>query len=130
LRLTISAAGRAEPKVVWDRYIHPDRWTEWSPQIHSVDCTDATLQAGSTGVVHGPCSVGVDFVVLDVDHQNRCWSWRVRSFGIGLTLDHGVAGQPPGDNDGSSTSLTITGPAPVVLGYAPIARVALGRLVR
>jgi hypothetical protein len=130
VKLTISAAGRAAPSVVWDRYIHTDRWGEWSPQIRSVDCADVILLAGSSGVVHGPCGVGIDFVVIDVDHENRCWSWRVKSVGVALTLDHSVAGRAQGDTAGSSTSLTIIGPAPVVLGYAPIARLALGRLVR
>jgi hypothetical protein len=32
--------------------------------------------------------------------------------------------------DGARTTLTMSGPLPVLLGYAPLARLALGRLVR
>ena len=43
-----------------------------------------------------------------------------------MTLDHGV--EPAGT--GTRTTLAVDGPAPVVLAYVPLARVALGRLVR
>lgn len=130
MKLTISAAGPAEPDVVWDRYIRPVCWAEWSPQIRSVDYPDDTLGPGGTGVVHGPCGVAVTFDILDVDTEKRCWSWRVRLPGSTLQLAHEVG---PADGAGTTatrTVLHITGPAPIVLGYAPIARFALGRLVR
>jgi len=133
VKMTVGAAGRAAIDEVWDRYIHPQRWSEWSPQISSVDCTDDIIRAGSTGTVHGPCRIGVEFNILQVDHEKRCWSWRVWIAFVTLELMHSVqAGSPgsPARAAGSSTSLDISGPAPVVLGYAPIARLALGRLVR
>jgi hypothetical protein len=46
--------------------------------------------------------------------------------GVTLELGHDVFAQ----GSGSRTTLDITGPALVVVGYAPVARVALGRLVR
>jgi hypothetical protein len=35
-----------------------------------------------------------------------------------------------GPDGGSTTGLRITGPLPVVVGYAPLAQVAISRLVR
>jgi hypothetical protein len=76
--------------------------------------------------VHGPCGVGVAFEILAVDIEKRCWTWRVSVAGVTLELGHDVFAQ----GSGSRTTLDITGPALVVVGYAPVARVALGRLVR
>ena len=130
MRLTVAAAGTATPATVWDRYTHPDRWPDWSPQIRSVDCADDVIRAGTTGVVHGPCGAAVNFEVLDVDHETRCWSWRVKAVGIELILGHRVDARGRPADSGTRTTLTITGPAPIVVGYLPLARVAMGRLVR
>ncbi len=130
MKLTIGASGPADPEDAWDRYVHPGLWPTWSPQISSVDATDSTLRAGTTGTVHGPLGVGVPFTVLDVNTENRCWSWRVTAAGITLVLHHTVRLSNEKALGGSATSLVIDGPAPVVLGYAPLARIALGRLVR
>jgi hypothetical protein len=126
VRLTVSAAGAAEPGDVWDRYVRPARWSQWSPQIRSVDYPDEVIATGGSGTVHGPCGLPVRFEVLDVDGENRCWSWAVTLAMVRLTLQHRVAAR----GSGTITELVVDGPAPVVLGYAPIARIALGRLVR
>ncbi len=65
-------------------------------------------------------------MVTDVDEAAGRWSWRVRG-GIGpiavsLTIEH-LVGE-------GSASLLVTGAAPVVLAYEPVARLALARLVR
>jgi hypothetical protein len=130
VRLTIGAVGPAAPDVAWDRYVHPGMWHTWSPQISSVDATDSTLRAGTTGTVHGPLGVRVPFTVLDVDAEHRFWSWRVTAAGISLVLHHAVRLSNEKALGGSATTLVVDGPAPVVLGYAPLARIALGRLVR
>ena len=130
MRLTIGATGTAPPEAAWDRYVHPALWPTWSPQISSVDAADRTLRTGTTGTVHGPLGIAVPFTVLDVDNETRSWSWRVTAAGIVLTLHHGVRLSNEKAMGGSATTLVIQGPAPVVLGYAPLARVALGRLVR
>ena len=90
MKLTVAASGAADPDVVWDRYVHPARWSDWSPQIRSVDYPDPTIAAGGRGTVHGPCGVGVAFEILAVDHEKRCWAWRVTVAGITLMLGHDV----------------------------------------
>ncbi len=129
MKLTIRVAGVATPDVAWDRYVHPGMWHTWSPQISSVDATDSTLRTGSSGTVHGPLGVSVPFTVLDVDAEKRSWSWRVAAMAITLTLHHAVSLSNEKALGGSATTLVIDGPAPVVLAYAPLARLALGKLV-
>ena len=139
MRTTVRATGPARPAAVWDKYVRPKRWSEWSPQIRSVDYPEEIITAGSTGVVHGPCGVAVRFEIDEVDQVSRQWSWRVEVAGIAMTLGHSVmphesttGGSATSTNDdgGTTTTLVIEGPAPVVLGYAPLARIALERLVR
>ncbi|MGC1208119.1 MAG: hypothetical protein WA880_09220 [Ornithinimicrobium sp.] len=99
------------------------------------------LQAGTTGTVCGPLGLRVPFTVDAVDEQGKTWAWtvrlRVRDHDIvTLALAHGV--QEHGVEEhrveeqakGCATWLTLDGAWPVVQGYAPIARYALGRLVR
>lgn len=129
MKVSVSASGSADPETVWDRYVRPARWPQWSPQIRSVDYPGEVIAAGGHGVVHGPCGVPVAFEILEVDVDDHSWRWQVTLVGITLTLDHVVAAGPAGAA-GTTTRLDITGPAPVVLAYAPIARLALGRLVR
>ena len=126
MELTVAAVGPADPAVVWDRYVHPDRWSEWSPQVRRVDCPDGQIRAGSRGRVHGPCGLTAGFQVLDVDTENRSWTWRVVVAGVTLTLGHAVQAR----GSGTRTTLDLSGPPPVVLGYAPVAYLALSRLVR
>ena len=124
--MTVAATGPAAPQKVWDRYRFPEQWSGWAPQIRSVDYPGPEIAPGGRGTVHGPCGLSVAFEILDVDDDLHSWSWRVTAAGITLTLLHGVAAE----KGGSRTELTVDGPAPVVLGYIPVARIALGRLVR
>ena len=84
------------------------------------------IAPGLRGVVIGPVGVQVPFEVLTVDEPAMRWTWRVRAAFAELTLEHSVTP----DGEGSRTDLTIIGPAPLVVGYAPVARFALTRLVR
>jgi hypothetical protein len=113
---------------VWDRYVRPARWPEWSPQIRGVDYPGELLTAGTGGVVHGPAGVRVRFRILDVAPGGpvRSWSWSVKAAGVDLRLRHTVEAA----GTGTRTGLTIEGFRPVVLLYAPAAWVALRRLVR
>ncbi|GAB7044787.1 hypothetical protein [Catenuloplanes niger] len=78
--------------------------------------------------MHGPLGLRVRFRVVAVDGTGpvRSWSWAVSAAGLRLVLRHTVEAVATG----TRTGLTLEGPAPVVLGYLPIARSALRRLVR
>jgi hypothetical protein len=125
-RLTLAAAGAAPAELAWERYAQVAYWSRWSPQIRSVTCSSPRIRTGSTGRVHAILGVGVDFVVDSVDETARTWVWRVRKGPLALHLTHRVVRE----GEGSRTTLEMAGPLPVLLGYAPLARLALGRLVR
>ena len=127
--LTLRAAGTAPAALAWERYADPGLWSTWSPQIQRVDTPMTRLTAGARGTVRAGLlprpTVPVPFEVLEVDEAARRWSWRAHLGPVVLHLEHGVEG----DTTSSSTWLRVAGPLPVVLGYAPLARFALGRLV-
>jgi hypothetical protein len=123
----VRASGPVPPEEVWDRYVRPARWPEWSPQISAVQADGDRLVPGLRGAVRGPGGVRVPFVVVAVDEAARTWSWQVAAGPARLRLDHGVAA---GRGGGSTTWLMISGPAPLVVLYAPMAKIAIRRLVR
>lgn len=123
--LTIHASGAASAAAAWERYADPALWSGWAPQIKRVEASADRIAAGVTGRVIGAFGVPVTFTVREVDEAARRWSWTVQVGPVRLRLQHGVRERP----EGCTTWLTIIGPLPVVLGYAPFARFALGRLV-
>jgi hypothetical protein len=125
--LTLHATGPAAPAEVWERYAVPARWPEWAPQITGVALPVPRLVAGVHGRVRGPLGVTLPFVVDAVDEPARRWAWTVSPGPVRLHLLHWVVEGPDG---GSTTGLRVEGPAPLVIGYAPLARWAIGRLVR
>ncbi|HEY6745415.1 MAG TPA: SRPBCC family protein [Mycobacteriales bacterium] len=125
MRMTLAATGPVPAAEAWDRYARPDRWPTWSPQLSRVEPAGAVLAAGLTGRVYAPLGISAGFTVTAVDAAARTWRWEVRRGPLRLRLEHGV--QPAGD--GSLTWLVLWGPAPVLLGYAPLASYALHRLV-
>lgn len=126
MRRDISATGAVAPEVAWERYAELSRWPDWSPQIRWVDAAGERLVPGLTGTVHALFGVTADFVVLDVDEERRSWAWRATTGPVSMLLHHGVEAHP----DGTRTTLSIDGPAVLPLLYAPVAEVALRRLVR
>jgi hypothetical protein len=124
--LTLRARGAAPADLVWERYVRLERWPHWSPQITGVDADGEVLRPGLRGVVRGWFGVGVPFVVTAVDEIARTWSWRVRVGPLTIDLTHGVEADPAG----SCTWLRVRGLLPAVAGYAPLALLALRRLVR
>ena len=122
----VRVTGPLPPARAWERYAEPARWAGWAPQIRGVTASAERIAPGVTGRVRGPLGVRVAFVVTDVDEQRRTWAWDVRCGPVRLHLRHGVEPDPRG----SATWLVIRGPAAVVAAYLPVARVALGRLVR
>jgi hypothetical protein len=121
--------GAAPVDEVWERYASPARWVEWAPHIRRVDTTAPRIAPGVRGRVHGPSGLAVDFVIGEVDEQRRTWAWDVRLSALRVHLRHGVE-VDPADPAGTATWLRISGPAPAVVAYLPVARLALGRLVR
>jgi hypothetical protein len=127
LRRTLTVGGPRPADDVWDRYLRPGRWPEWSPQIRSVDYPAETLRPGTGGVVHGPAGLPVRFRIDDLTPAGpvRAWSWTVTAAGVRLHLRHTVEATA----GGSRTGLMLDGFAPAVLLYLPLAGLALHRLV-
>lgn len=122
---TTNAAGPVPAGEVWERYADPARWASWAPQIRRVATAERRIAPGVTGTAHGPLGVPVAFVVTAVDEQARTWAWTVRLGPLRMHLRHGV----DDDGSGSTTWLTVRGPAPVLAVYLPVARLALHHLV-
>ncbi len=125
MRLNMSVSGPVAVDEVWDRYLVPARWPEWAPQIRAVETGDKRLAVGTSGRVRGPCGLGVSFIVTDLDEVRRTWAWRVTMGPVHMSLRHGVQSIA----EGTSTWLEVDGPLPVVVAYAPLARLALWNLV-
>lgn len=125
--VTLHASGPLPADEAWERYALPRRWPEWSPQITRVEMPVERIAPGVQGKLFAPGGFSLNFVIDAVDEAARTWTWTVRVAVIKLRLDHSVTAQPDG---GSATELRTTGPAPVVAAYAPLAQVALERLVR
>ena len=125
--LTLHASGPLGAADAWERYAEPARWPTWAPQITGVQVPVPRLAARVEGRVRAPLGVTLPFVVESVDEAARRWAWTVSAGPVRLYLLHWVSDGPDG---GSTTGLRITGPLPVVVGYAPLAQVAISRLVR
>ena len=107
--------------MIWERYADPTRWHEWAPQIREVRA-DGRLRPGLRGEVIGPAVLRAGFEVQTVDAARGHWSWTVAVGPAKIRIEHEV-----GDR---AAVLMLQGPAPLVAGYAPVARLALQRLVR
>lgn len=105
---------------MWSAYADTSRWATWAPQIRRIE-PQGPIQEGMRGVVEGPFGARTRFEVTSVDEAEGRWGWRVQVGPARLTIDHEVA-------DGL-TAIEIDGPAPLVLVYTPVARLALTRLV-
>lgn len=128
---TVSTAvdGGADVDAAWARYRQPSRWPGWSPQLSAVDVDGPDrLLPGLRGTVRGPVPPALPFEVTAVDEPARTWSWTVHLGPVPLHLEHGV--EPLADRPGCRATLRLTGPWPLVLGYLPLARLALRRLVQ
>lgn len=115
---------------MWRRYADPGLWSTWAPHIHGVDYRLTRLQADVSGTVCGPLGLRVPFTIADVDEASKTWAWTVHlrlrdRTVVTVALAHGVEKR----GEGCETWLRLDGAWPVVMGYAPIARYALGRLV-
>ncbi len=123
--LTLRANGPASAQQVWEAYADPQRWSQWAPHIRRVDAV-GRLRPGLAGQVFSVIPAPVSFEVTDVDAKRRRWSWDTVFGPIRMSFDHGVDVR----GEGSRSFLTMHGPLPLLLLYAPLARLALYRLVR
>jgi uncharacterized protein YndB with AHSA1/START domain len=126
--LSTRACGGRAPEAVWTAYTTPTLWSSWSPQVRGVCCAqpDVPVRAGTRGDVLGPAGVRVPFEVTDVDLARQRWTWRVRVGTVVLEMTHGVTPRADGR---CCAWARLSGPLPLVAGYLPLARLALGRLV-
>lgn len=124
MTLLLAAIGPTPADEVWSRYSTPERWSEWAPQIRSVSCS-GPLAPGLSGTVHGPWPTRIPFEIRSVDVAARVWSWRVGVGPLSLVMDHGVEEA----GTGARAWVRLHAPALLVAPYAPIARLALRRLV-
>ncbi|MGV4891879.1 SRPBCC family protein [Streptomyces viridosporus] len=123
--LTLRAVGRAHPDTVWFRYTSFRQWPAWSPQIVRVETRDERIGPGARGTIRSFLGVRAAFLVESVDEERRTWTWRVRLGPLRMRLTHEVRPH----RDGTETRLAMQGPAPVLAAYAPLARLALRRLL-
>lgn len=125
--MLVEASGPAHADQVWRRFTDHRTWSDWAPQIREVESDDAVLAVGTTGRVHGPVGVGVDFRVTSLDPVLRSWSWTVGRGPASVRMDHHVVPTPGG---GSRALLRVPAPAAAVLQpYRLPASGALRRLV-
>ena len=122
----LETRGPAAPDEVWDRYATLARWPEWSPQISRVVAGAEQLALGVRGTVYVAGALPVPFTVTSCRPADRSWSWQVRLGPVTLDLHHAVYAA----GSGTRTTLALTGPTLVLTAYAPLARLALRRLVR
>jgi hypothetical protein len=126
--MLVEARGIASADDAWLRFTTPATWSVWAPLIGSVESSDDVLVAGTTGRVHGPGGVAVDFEVTRVDPEERTWSWRAGRGPAEVAMDHHVLPKPGG---GSRALLRVPGRAATVLQpYRVPALASLRALVR
>ncbi len=122
--LTVRAHGPAGAPDVWEAYADPQRWPEWAPHIRRVDAI-GRLRPGMAGQLWTIAPAPVSFEVTVVDAKRRRWSWQAVLGPVRMSFEHGVDVR----GSGSGSWLTMHGPLPVLILYAPFARLALHRLV-
>ena len=130
MRVTTHVDGPATVEVAWERYADPTLWSTWAPQIRSVHLDGgprpARIAPGVTGTVHAFFGVSVPFEVTEVDEAAHRWTWTVHPPGLTMRLGHSLEARSAGR---TRTGIVVDGPAPAVLAYVPVARLALHRLV-
>ena len=131
--MRIQASGPRPVDDTWEQYTRAAAWPEWAPQIRSVRGVTGRIAAGDHGVVHGPFPFRVPFTIVSVHPASRRWTWRVGVGPLSVVLDHGVDsqvdGEAPGTTGGSTAWADVHAPRLLVRAYAPLARLALRRLV-
>ena len=108
----VDAHGPATADESWRRFATPATWPSWAPLIREVEASDDVLGVGTTGRVHGPGGVVVDFEVTGVDPVLRSWTWRAGIGPAAVSMDHHVVPAPGGS---SRAMLRVPSPAAALL---------------
>jgi hypothetical protein len=124
--MLVAVEGTVPVEQVWHRYTRPALWSEWAPQISRVDIDAAVIEPGARGTVRGPLLTFAPFRIRSVDHTAHRWSWWVGIGLFGVGMDHGVDETATG----SRAWVRIHAHRYLAAPYAPLARLALRRLVR
>ncbi|MCW2736230.1 SRPBCC family protein [Nocardioides sp.] len=126
--MLVDAHGPASADDAWLRFTTPASWPVWAPLIRDVEASEPLLGPGTTGRVHGPPGVAVDFEVTHVDPDLRSWSWRAGRGPAAVHMDHHVL---PAAGGGSRAFLRVPGRSATLLQpYRIPAAAALKGLVR
>ena len=126
MRRRVSVSGPLDLQSAWERYLLPQRWPSWAPQIRSVDVAEELLRPRLTGVVRGPLGLAVRFRVDEVDPETHTWAWTVMARGVRVHMRHDLTRTP----GATVAGLTVDGPALIALAYPPCAVLPLHRLLR
>lgn len=123
--LTVRAKGSAPPDVVWARYTEPEQWPTWAPHMKRAEYPYPRVTPGTFGRVYAYGGFSLPFSIDAVDEEARTWDWSVYLASQRIELKHGVVAH------GSRTRVwaSIGLPLPLALAYAPVAKLALHRLV-
>ena len=117
-RLVVSRNVAAEADAVWDILTDTEQWPQWGPSVSDVRADSRYVSEGATGEVR---VLGGPWVPYEVDScRDRRWTWRVARIPATGHRVEPVSG-------GSRASFEIPLAAS---GYAPVCRVALGRIER
>ena len=127
MRATITASGGADPAVAWARYENLEPLVDVvaaDPGGHRRDAPHS--RPASTAWSSGRSGCGCRSRCWPSTPEAMEWSWHVRLGPVHARLDH-VVRHAPG---GCTTEVVIDAPAFAVVGYRPLAALALRRLVR
>lgn len=124
-RLTVRARGSRPVHETWERFVRPAIWPRWAPQITATRCRDERVRRGLHGLVRAIGGIVARFRVDAVDDLRMRWAWTVRAGRLLVRMEHGVER----DGDGSAAWARIHAPLPLAALYAPVAALALRRLV-
>ncbi|HEX9121936.1 MAG TPA: SRPBCC family protein [Actinomycetota bacterium] len=114
--------GPASKYTIWARYRDPQRWPDWAPYLREVRTNGQLLRAGLEGEMHTRLGLTVAFEVLEVDEGAGRWTWVLRAGPLRYRVENLV--------EEGRAGMVITGPGPAVLASVPVAKRALGRIVR
>lgn len=112
----------AAPDQVWALVARPENWSRWAPHVRGAwGLGRPEVEQGRLGAARLLGVLPVPARITEVEPGRR-WCWTVGP----IRIVHEV--EPAGS--GSVVSMTVDGPAPIVLAYGPVVAVMNRRLAR